>query len=160
MAELSPPSPPDRKRGQKRPLDRASDKVQSKRRNLFPDMTQRGATTSDDEARDDLAYASDSSSVSYDAKQGSTTKSAESAEQSGEGMGHSYCCKCRTKTKCTNRRKAKAKNGRHMIKSTCATCGHNKSCFVKGQSGEGFFDDALRIVGDASKFYKKGRMLV
>ena len=43
----------------------------------------------------------------------------------------SYCVKERHVTESINPRYEKAKNGRMMMKSTCASCGITKSQFVK-----------------------------
>ena len=43
----------------------------------------------------------------------------------------SYCVKERHDTESLNPRYVKAKNGRMMMKSTCASCGITKSQFVK-----------------------------
>jgi hypothetical protein len=47
----------------------------------------------------------------------------------------SYCVRCKKQTGDKNATLAKAKNGRTMKKSTCATCGGKKSSFVAAKSG-------------------------
>ena len=49
----------------------------------------------------------------------------------------SYCVKERHETESIKPRYVKAKNGRMMMKSTCANCGITKSQFVKGSHGSG-----------------------
>ena len=49
----------------------------------------------------------------------------------------SYCVKERHVTESINPRYEKAKNGRMMMKSTCASCGITKSQFVKSKGSQG-----------------------
>jgi len=42
-----------------------------------------------------------------------------------------YCLKCKKKTDTKDEHKTVSKNGRSMIKGTCAVCGSKKSEFVK-----------------------------
>ena len=51
-----------------------------------------------------------------------------------------YCIKCRRHTETNNLHHFVAKNGRVMLKSTCAVCGKTKTQFVK--SGSGLFNKA------------------
>ena len=85
----------------------------------------------------------------------------------------SYCVKEKHETESLNPRYERAKNGRLMLKSTCASCGITKSQFVrrelhsrypskgvKGEmsspQGEGLADAILPAVG--SLLYNTGRM--
>ena len=45
-------------------------------------------------------------------------------------MTVSYCVHCKRKTEDVNPKIVETKNGKMMRKSTCAICGHKKSCFV------------------------------
>ena len=49
----------------------------------------------------------------------------------------SYCLKCRKDTDNINPRVSNTSNGRTMILSKCATCGSNKSRFIKNQEAKG-----------------------
>ena len=49
----------------------------------------------------------------------------------------SYCLKCRKDTENINPRVSNTSNGRTMILSKCATCGSNKSRFIKNQEAKG-----------------------
>ena len=49
----------------------------------------------------------------------------------------SYCLKCRKDTDNINPRDSNTSNGRTMILSKCATCGSNKSRFIKNQEAKG-----------------------
>ena len=52
-------------------------------------------------------------------------------------MVKSYCVRQKKQTECVpgSERYVKAKNGRMMLKCTCAECGITKTKFVKSQSG-------------------------
>ena len=52
-----------------------------------------------------------------------------------------YCVKCKKHTETNNLRHFVAKNGRVMLKGTCAVCGKTKTQFVK--SGNGLFNKAV-----------------
>jgi len=52
-----------------------------------------------------------------------------------------YCVKCERHTETNNLHHFVAKNGRVMLKGTCAVCGKTKTQFVK--SGSGLFNKAV-----------------
>ena len=52
-----------------------------------------------------------------------------------------YCVKCKRHTETNNLHHFVAKNGRVMLKGTCAVCGKTKTQFVK--SGSGLFNKAV-----------------
>ena len=64
-------------------------------------------------------------------------------------MVKSYCVKQKKQTECVpgSERYVKAKNGRTMMKCTCAECGTTKTKFVKSQSTGG------AIAGSTTKPY-------
>ena len=53
----------------------------------------------------------------------------------------SYCLKCRKDTDNINPRDSNTSNGRTMILSKCATCGSNKSRFIKNQEAKGLLSN-------------------
>ena len=69
-----------------------------------------------------------------------------------------YCVKEKRETESLNPQYVKAKNGRLMLKSTCASCGITKSQFVKDPQEGGFLlaDAILPAVG--SLLYNTGKM--
>ena len=67
-----------------------------------------------------------------------------------------YCVKEKRETESLNPQYVKAKNGRLMLKSTCASCGITKSKFVKKTEG-GFLAEAL-FPAVGSLLYNTGRL--
>ncbi len=60
-----------------------------------------------------------------------------------------YCVRCRHKTGDHNAHATTTKNGRKMMKSTCATCGGKKSMFlagsgIRGMNVSGYKPQAMR----------------
>ena len=61
-----------------------------------------------------------------------------------------YCVRCKRKTEDVSPKMAVAKNGRHMMRSTCKACNCKKCQFVsasaaKGKKGKGFWDSLARV---------------
>ena len=53
----------------------------------------------------------------------------------------SYCLKCKKITESINPKFSKTTNLKAMILPTCATCGSNKSKFIKEQQAKGLLSD-------------------
>ena len=58
---------------------------------------------------------------------------------------NSYCVRCRGKTPTQNVKYTQTKNGRHLLKGTCAVCGSKKSQFISAKQGKGLIGKALGI---------------
>ena len=50
-----------------------------------------------------------------------------------------YCLRCKRKTQTKNQREEKTKNGRTILKGTCAVCNTKKNMFVSGEKKEEVF---------------------
>jgi len=47
-----------------------------------------------------------------------------------------YCVKCRAKTETRDVQNVTSKNGRPMLRGSCAACGKSKTCFVTANGGD------------------------
>jgi hypothetical protein len=66
--------------------------------------------------------------------------------------------RCKIKTACQNQTMSKTKNGKNLMRSTCAECGGKKCCFKKGkgtQEGDGLLD-GLKSFGRWKRGLTKG----
>ena len=54
---------------------------------------------------------------------------------------NTYCLKCKKPTKDLNSKGFITKNGKYIVKSTCAVCKSKKSKFISKKDASGFLSD-------------------
>ena len=54
----------------------------------------------------------------------------------------SYCLKCKENTESINPKVSKTNNGKTILLSKCAICGHKKSRFIKEQEAKGILSSS------------------